>query len=308
MPKSEPATPAATIWALSQMPHLRQRLIALKILRNHPLRRKPPARRGPAGFAVQLGGGSNRLRHFRFAFYQKTRPPIFHDFRQCAGGKRNHRCARRQRFHRHQRTGFRRQARREQTTRAAQQPLLAPRTQRTKEAMPAIEPGQNLLAMIALVRFVAKNLPAQPQRPVRARGGIQSDVKALLRTDATEREGVTAFRVWTGKALARNPVLNFRQKQWAGRTTQALRARDAVQPGQWPRELENFRWIPRRRQMQGHQHRQPRRRQIAVEVDPVHMNEVDWMVSERLFNRGTMPLLRGLAGLEIGRAWCRERV
>ena len=59
------------------------------------------------------------------------------------------------------------------------------------------------------------------------------------------------------------------------RAARALRGGDAVEEGVRALGLEHFRRIPLGRQMQGHQHRRAGRRQIGVEIDAVHVDEVD---------------------------------
>src|SRR5262245_21281787 len=96
---------------------------------------------------------------------------------------------------------------------------------------------------------ITKDFAGQNQRTAGLHRRIESDVITLLRTDPAERQCVISAPNASGEARKVDSIGNMRQQNRRTRASTLLCTRNAVQPGLWPAQVNNFGWIPFRRQM-----------------------------------------------------------
>jgi hypothetical protein len=128
-----------------------------------------------------------------------------------------------------------------------------------------------------------------------------AEVDALLRADPPKDHREGALGVTRLKRTDRHAVLDRGQEAVARRAGVVLGAADAVQPEVWARRLQRLGRIPRRRQMQGREHRDAGGR-VGRKIDAVEMHEVDRRCRQRLGDRGAVARPGTLAGRVVERA------
>ena len=121
---------------------------------------------------------------------------------------------------------------------------------------------------------IRKDRAGHEHRDLGAGGGVEREIDPLLRADAAQRQGVAPLaQARKGVCVDAEP---YGLEQAGGRGCAArLVGRDGDEPGPGPLGRERGRLVTIQRQVQGDQHRNVRRRQVAVEVQPVQVDEVD---------------------------------
>ena len=160
-----------------------------------------------------------------------------------------------------------------------------------------IEPRRHLLREIGLMRRVPEGLARDEQGKVSAFRRVERNVEALLRADAPERQSKAPLGMAGGGRIDRNPVGHDRQQLGLARPSRALRCGDAVQERVRTLQPEHIRRIPVERQVQGHEHRRAGRRQVFMEIDAVHVHDVDPPAAKRVLDR---PPMRGVRAATHG--------
>ena len=261
---------------------------------------------GPCGLAaprgVKGGHGAQRVRHLLLIAHEETGHAVLDDVREGADGERHDGRARSERLHGDERAGFGHETGNHEAAGSGQQPALAPQADGADEAAQRIEAGRDLAMEVGLVLGVAEHAAGEQQRHRRAACGVEGEVEPLVRTDAAEREREVAPAHARGEVLDGNAVLDRGEQPCARRTGCVLRPRDAVEEGVRPVGAEGLRRVEGRRQVERDQRGHTWRRQVAMEVDAVQVDEVHGALAQHRLDRGAVPLLRRTARVLAQRA------
>jgi hypothetical protein len=162
-------------------------------------------------FPVYAVDFMDRLGHFAMIAHNKAGDARIDDVWQRSGRICHDRRSAGDRLHRHQRTGFRNEARHQQTTRRGQKAAFANKADMTQKAHRKSQPRLDLCGEIALVRFLGKDLAGNYQRNLGQGSSVDRLVKTFLRAYAAQSQCKLPFCV-TGLQLRDGHTIgNLRQ-------------------------------------------------------------------------------------------------
>ena len=202
--------------------------IAIDVLLGHAFDGEAFAGGGAAGFGIDFVGVLDRVGHFFDRIHKETGAAVINEAGQCSKSKRNDWCAAGERFHGHERTGFRNRAWNEQAARAAKCAEFAAAIERADPAAEAIFARANLLIEIAQVRFVGERCAAEKKWNASETRGVHGEVVAFFGTNAAETERVIAAPDGNGRRNF-NAIFDRREEILGGRTTEMLHQRNAME-------------------------------------------------------------------------------